>query len=103
MSFWRTSATALLLFSVGFMALEHSAGRASTLLLYLPFFWCVASASTQRLHDRNRSAAWLLLLLIPIVGPLWLAIQLGLLRGTRGDNRYGAEPRAQALPYQTVA
>jgi uncharacterized membrane protein YhaH (DUF805 family) len=29
---------------------------------------------------------------MPILGPLWLFIELGLLRGTVGPNKYGRDP-----------
>ncbi|MDR2883827.1 MAG: DUF805 domain-containing protein [Deferribacteraceae bacterium] len=47
----------------------------------------------KRLHDRNRSAWFMLVYMIPIVN-LWIAIEVGFLRGTRGDNRYGSDPLA---------
>lgn len=43
----------------------------------------------KRLHDRDKSAWWFLILFIPIIGALWFAIELGFLRGTPGPNRYG--------------
>lgn len=49
---------------------------------------CVAG---RRLHDRDMSAWWLLLWLIPLVG--WLIILiLCALEGTKGDNRFGPDP-----------
>ena len=32
---------------------------------------------------------WVLIGLIPIIGALWLLIELGFLKGTDGPNRYG--------------
>ena len=32
----------------------------------------------RRLHDRGRSAWWLLITAIPVLGPLWLLIECGL-------------------------
>ena len=40
---------------------------------------------------------------LPILGPLWTAFQLGLRRGTRGDNRYGPDPRHSGADYASVA
>jgi uncharacterized membrane protein YhaH (DUF805 family) len=60
------------------------------LLLFWPWFAVMA----KRLHDRGKSAWFLLILLIPIVGPIWLFIEVALLRGQRGDNRYGPDPLA---------
>ena len=44
----------------------------------------------KRFHDRDKSGWWMLLLLVPIIGGLWLLIELGFLAGTPGPNRYGA-------------
>ena len=50
----------------------------------------------KRLHDRGKSWPWLLLLLIPVVGLIWAIIDLGLLEGDAGPNRYGPPPLAGA-------
>jgi len=47
---------------------------------------------TKRWHDRNKSGWWSLILLIPIVGPIWMLVELGFLRGTEGTNNYGPDP-----------
>lgn len=49
----------------------------------------------KRCHDRDKSGWWCLLLLIPVVGFLWAVIDLGLLEGTPGDNRFGPDPLAR--------
>ncbi len=46
----------------------------------------------KRWHDRDKSGWWTLIILIPIIGPIWLLIELGALEGTRGANRYGPDP-----------
>ncbi len=46
---------------------------------------------------------WLLLLLLPIAGPAWVAIELGLRRGTRGDNRFGPNLIASATVQEAAA
>jgi hypothetical protein len=76
--------------------LEHAGGRRT------PVRW-IAALAAKRLHDRDRSAWWLLFALIPIVGPLWLAITLALRAGTPGDNRFGADPRMRDADYLVVA
>ena len=89
-------------FVVLFVILEAVFGRTSTLLLYLPFFWTLFAVSSKRYHDLGRSAAWLLLLLIPLLGVTWVAFELGFRKGVRGENRYGADPLASTLDYRTV-
>jgi len=45
----------------------------------------------RRLHDTDRSAWWLLLVLIPVLG--WLVILIfNCQRGTPGENRFGPDP-----------
>jgi uncharacterized membrane protein YhaH (DUF805 family) len=43
----------------------------------------------KRFHDRDKSGWWMLIGLIPIVGAIWLLIELGFLKGTPGPNRFG--------------
>ena len=43
----------------------------------------------KRFHDRNKSAWWCLLLLIPLVGTIWLVVECGFFVGDAGPNRFG--------------
>ena len=57
-------------------------------LIFLPW-WAV---QFRRLHDTDRSAWWLLLLLIPVIG--WLVILVfNCQNGTPGNNRFGPDPK----------
>ena len=51
------------------------------------------AVSIRRLHDSDRSGWWLLLGLVPIVGEIIVLIFM-VLEGTRGANRFGADPKA---------
>ena len=44
----------------------------------------------KRFHDRDKSGWWVLIWLIPIIGAIWLLIELGFLKGTPGSNRFGS-------------
>ena len=56
------------------------------------------AVSVRRLHDSDRSGWWLLLGLVPIVGEI-IVLVLMVLEGTRGANRFGADPKAgEVLP-----
>jgi uncharacterized membrane protein YhaH (DUF805 family) len=68
-----------------FTTLSYLYGLA-VLLPGLGVFW-------RRMHDTNRSGAWFLLVLIPIIGWIWLLI-LVCLPGTPGPNKYGPDPKA---------
>jgi uncharacterized membrane protein YhaH (DUF805 family) len=87
----------------------------------VPVAWAVLALLFRRLHDRNKSGWWVLLFyvtplslavvartlldsgselyggllaLAELAIGLWAFIELGLLRGTRGQNRFGPDPRA---------
>jgi uncharacterized membrane protein YhaH (DUF805 family) len=46
----------------------------------------------KRWHDRGKSGWWSLIILIPIVGAIWILVELGCMRGTDGPNQYGPDP-----------
>lgn len=54
--------------------------------------WPALAISIKRWHDRDRSGAWVLLALVPVVGWIWLLLANSLLPGTPGANRYGEPP-----------
>ncbi|HLO75877.1 MAG TPA: DUF805 domain-containing protein [Magnetospirillum sp.] len=47
------------------------------------------AVTAKRWHDLDRSAAWLLLLVLPYVGDLWTVVECGFRPGTPGPNRFG--------------
>lgn len=58
------------------------------IFIFLPW-WAV---QFRRLHDTDRSAWWLLLLIIPVLG--WLVIlAFNCQAGTSANNRYGPSPK----------
>ena len=91
-----------LVFVLLLISIETVFGRASSLVLYPPFFWAFAAVVTKRMRDQGKSPIWLLLVLIRLFGPLWLLVGLGLLRGTRGENRFGDDPLDDRRDYMTV-
>jgi uncharacterized membrane protein YhaH (DUF805 family) len=84
------------------------------LAAYVPFLWIALAVATKRLHDRGRSAWWLLpfyvlpsileragsragsleivLLLASLALTIWAVVELGFRRGAAGPNAYGADP-----------
>ena len=58
--------------------------------------WCTVALNIKRLHDQDRSASWLLLLLLPVIGWVILVILVAFMPGTEGWNRYGPVHRANA-------
>lgn len=56
--------------------------------------WFSLAAGAKRCHDRGRSGWFQAIVLIPIIGAIWLLVELGFLRGTEGENRFGPDPLA---------
>ncbi|PSW07362.1 DUF805 domain-containing protein [Photobacterium lipolyticum] len=56
-------------------------------------FWASIALNVKRLHDRNKSALWVLLTFVPLIGPVFVIIELGMLDGTKGPNQYGLSPK----------
>ncbi|MCW1913878.1 DUF805 domain-containing protein [Luteolibacter sp. GHJ8] len=61
-------------------------------LLYIPMIWVGLALGVKRWHDRGKSGWWVLIALVPIVGPIWSFVECGCLRGTVGPNQYGNDP-----------
>jgi len=100
-AFWWSLVWASVLFGAAFAALDSALGYGGTLLLYPFYFWALGALGTKRLHDRGKSPLWFVALLVPVLGVLWALIELGLRRGSAGENRYGVDPlevRADYLP-----
>jgi len=47
----------------------------------------------KRFHDRDKSGWWVLILFVPILGFFWAIIDLGILEGSSGPNRFGSDPQ----------
>jgi uncharacterized membrane protein YhaH (DUF805 family) len=69
----------------------------STIAACIPF-WCGLAIAVKRLHDRDKGAKWLIIQIIPILGSLWLILEMGALPGTTGPNDWGDDPRSPASP-----
>lgn len=62
-------------------------------LLYIPMIWISLALQAKRWHDRDKSAWWILLNLVPIIN-IWAFIETGFLKGTEGPNQFGPDPLA---------
>lgn len=69
-------------------------GTIIMLLVMIPFIWFSICLSGKRWHDRGKSAWWILIALIPIIGGIWALVENGFLKGTEGPNQYGPDPLA---------
>jgi uncharacterized membrane protein YhaH (DUF805 family) len=56
----------------------------------------------KRCHDRGKSGWFVLISFIPVIGSIWLLVELGFLRGSEGENRFGPDPLA-ATPDAVLA
>jgi uncharacterized membrane protein YhaH (DUF805 family) len=66
---------------------ERKAEFVTTALLAWPF----VAVAVKRWHDRGKSGWWVLILFVPVLGVLWALVENGLLRGSVGANRFGAD------------
>lgn len=90
--FWWTAIALDAAFVLLFVAIDQALGRAATLVIYPFTLWIGFALCAKRMRDRGRSPGWLLAVLVPVAGPLWLLIELGFRRGTPGDNAFGPDP-----------
>ena len=128
MPYWLVSIAMLICMSVviGLVAANGSWQSAAPLLLLLiPWIWIGFALAVKRLHDRNKSAWWLLvfyalpgllesmgnlvggaeivLLIASMAISIWALVELGFLRGTPGPNDYGPDPLARVSPATSPA
>jgi uncharacterized membrane protein YhaH (DUF805 family) len=61
-----------------------------SLIIIALFLYPGYAIYTKRWHDRDKSGWWSLIGFVPIIGGLWLTIELGFLGGTPGSNRFGS-------------
>ncbi|MAD39833.1 MAG: hypothetical protein CMO30_03750 [Tistrella sp.] len=61
-------------------------------LFSLAAIWPSLAIGARRCHDRGRSGWFQLIMLIPLIGWIWLLVEIGFLRGTEGPNRFGPDP-----------
>lgn len=62
-------------------------------LAYLIFsIWSGICVGIKRYHDHDKSGWWLLIQLVPVVGPIWYFVESFCLAGTPGPNRFGPDP-----------
>jgi len=80
---------------VAYIVIVGIAAAAEAVLVYvlaLLLIWPGLAVSIKRWHDRDKSGWWVLIGLIPLIGPIWAFIETGFLEGTSGPNEYGPDP-----------
>jgi uncharacterized membrane protein YhaH (DUF805 family) len=54
--------------------------------------WINIASTVKRFHDRDKSAYWFLIVLVPNIGAIWQLVECGFLAGSSGTNSYGPPP-----------
>lgn len=62
------------------------------LMFMIWIFWPSMAVQAKRWHDLDKSALWIFINFIPIIGPIWAMIENGFIPGTPGANRFGPDP-----------
>ncbi len=90
--YWRAVAVNF----VVYLVLAYAAANSSATTIFYTIYIIAAivpsiAMGVRRLHDRDNTALWMLLALIPIVGGIALLVMM-LRSGSPGENRYGPVP-----------
>ncbi len=87
---------------VGLMSVDPATGMPmgagywiGFLVLLAIMIWPSICVYGKRFHDRDKSAWWMLISFVPIIGVIWLIVECGLLQGTDGPNRFSPDPLAE--------
>lgn len=91
-TYWMVSIFIWTSFYILFNLLHFGINYAATWVIYPLLFGALAATATKRLHDTNKSANWLWLVSIPVLGPLILVFLLGFKKGNLVTNRFGGAP-----------
>jgi uncharacterized membrane protein YhaH (DUF805 family) len=54
--------------------------------------WPSIAVQAKRWHDVDKSAFWVFINFIPLIGPIWALVENGFIRGKAGPNRFGPDP-----------
>ena len=76
----------------GLIGGEHAIATLLSVIVSVALIYPSICIGIKRCHDRDRSGWFQLIALIPLIGGIWLFVELGCLRGTVGPNRFGPDP-----------
>ena len=76
------------------MVIGEKVGMILLVLFQILVLWSALAIQVKRWHDRDKSAWWLLMNFVPLIGAIWVFVECGCLRGTEGQNQYGPDPLA---------
>lgn len=107
--YWGLVAVSVLLFGVlggvGGLSVANgsdptAAGGGMSLVMVLAcllLLWPALAIQAKRWHDIDKSAWWILIGLVPLVGGLIALVFNGFIAGTPGANRFGAPPAERSI------
>jgi len=105
--FWQATLLVWAMFWLTYMLLDGVSSFDLTRIPAVILLYSLDCLCSKRYHDLDRSAWWLLLLLIPLIGLVIVLFELGFKRGSVGENGFGSDPRtsqgARSRDYATVA
>jgi uncharacterized membrane protein YhaH (DUF805 family) len=100
--FWLQFVIVWLVFMLACSIFTPALGAWVAWLLTPIALWALIAIAIRRLHDRNISGRWLLIICVPIAGALWLVWQLAVRRGNTGDNQWGNDPLVSQADFLVV-
>lgn len=77
--------------ATGLFITEAGVGMLSSIYMLAILIPSIA-VSVRRLHDTNRSGWWMLILLVPLIGPIVLIVFM-VFDGKPEENKYGINPK----------
>ena len=89
---WFVLSTLVIYLIFGLLTRVSSIFTAIAFVFYLAIVLPGIAVAARRLHDTDRSGAWILISLIPFIGSIWLLVLL-VQQGTPVANRYGMPPQ----------
>lgn len=60
-----------------------------SIFFYLVVLWPAFAVQVKRWHDIDKSAWWILINFIPLIGSFWALAETGFKGSTQGENSYG--------------
>lgn len=101
-AFWLFTAALIVIYVIAGVAGGVSVDASTGMPGYAAWFWILMllliwpsiAVQAKRWHDQDRSAWWILINFVPVVGGLIALVMCGFIAGTPGPNRFGEGPMA---------
>ncbi len=73
----------------------RSLGNQYAFILFFVMQLATLAVIIRRWHDRDKSGFWTFIGFVPVIGQVWMIVELGFLPGSDDNNRYGPSPKAE--------